>query len=132
MADTQELSLEQIEGSAWGDAPADASTLISTVHRLRRRPVGSLDAEDLRILIGQRVGLPVLVSRALGLLQNDPLVEGAYYPGDLLAAVLRVPAEHWAARPQELARLRAILQAVDLDDIDDELHADMTAFQAEA
>jgi len=132
VADTQELSLEQIEGSAWGDAPADASTLISTVHRLRRQPVGSLDAEDLRVLIGQRVGLPVLVSRALDLLQNDPLVEGAYYPGDLLAAVLRVPAEHWAARPQELARLRAILPTVDLDDIDDDLRGDIVAFRSQA
>ena len=91
MADREKLSLEQIEGSSWGDAPADASTLISTVHRLRRQPVGSLDAED-----------------------------------------LRVPAEHWAARPQELARLRAILPTVDLDDINDDLRADVVAFRAQA
>ena len=129
MADPRELSLEQIEGRAWGDAPADAGTLVNTVHRLRRKPVETLDAEDLRVLIAQRVGLPVLIPRALDLLENDPLAEGAYYPGDVLTAVLRTPAEFWATRPSETARLRALLASVDTSDIDEELRQDIASFQ---
>jgi hypothetical protein len=43
-----------------------------------------------------------------------------------------VPAEHWAARPQELTRLRGILESVDLDDIDDDLRDDIVAFRSRA
>ena len=58
-------SLEQIEGNVWGDPPSGATHLITTVHRLRRKPIGTLTAEDLRMLIAQRLGLDVLVPRAL-------------------------------------------------------------------
>ena len=56
-----DLSLEQIEKDYWGDPPVDATRLIETVHRLRRKPIGLLDAEDVRVLLGQRVGVEVLV-----------------------------------------------------------------------
>ena len=131
MTDVGEQSLEQLEGDAWGDAPAGATALIATVHQLRRKPVGTLDVEDLRVMLGQRVGVPVLVPRALNVLEGDPLAEGDYYPGDLLTAVLRrVPQEHWAAHPDDPARLRALVARIDLDEVDDdELRADITAFR---
>jgi hypothetical protein len=43
-------SLEEIENDYWGDPPSDATRLISTAHALRKRPVGALDAEGLRLL----------------------------------------------------------------------------------
>jgi len=131
MTDAREQSLEEIEGDAWGDAPADATKLVTTVHELRRKPIGSLQVEDLRVLLGQREGVPVLVPRALDVLEHDPLAEGDYYPGDLLNAVLsRVPAEYWAAHPGESARLRALVATVELDEVDDdELRADIAAFR---
>src|SRR5690349_12082144 len=90
-----EESLEQIEGDRWGGPPAAATALVSAVHALRRTPVAELRVGDLRLLIGQRVGLPVLVPVALQALRSDPLVEGDYYPGDLLAAVLRIEPSFW-------------------------------------
>jgi hypothetical protein len=129
MTDVRQQSLEDVEGDAWGDAPADATRLIATVHELRRKPIITLEVEDLRVLLGQRVGVPVLVPRALDVLEHDPLAEGNHYPGDLLTAVLRrVPAEYWAAHPGESARLRALIAAIDLDEVDDdELRADIVA-----
>jgi hypothetical protein len=131
MTDVREQSLEEIEGHAWGDAPADATKLIATVHELRRKPIGLLEVEDLRVLLGQREGVPVLVPRALDILEHDPLAEGDYYPGDLLNAVLnRVPANYWAAHPGESARLLALVAMIDLDEVDDdELRADIAAFR---
>ncbi len=129
MTDVREQSLEEVEGDAWGDAPADATKLIATVHELRRKPIVMLEIEDLRVLLGQRVGVPVLVPRALDILEHDPLAEGDYYPGDLLTAVLRrVPEEYWAAHPGESARLRALIATIDVDEVDDdELRADVVA-----
>jgi contact-dependent growth inhibition (CDI) system CdiI-like immunity protein len=109
----EDLSLEAIENDRWGDAPDDATRLISTVHELRRKPIGELTPEDLRVLIGQGEGLEVLVPRALSQLADDPLVEGDLYPGDLLAAVLRVPRGYWSTHQDLLAKINEIVAAVD-------------------
>ncbi|GID96182.1 contact-dependent growth inhibition system immunity protein [Amorphoplanes digitatis] len=131
MTDALEQSLEEFEGDAWDDAPAGATKLVATVHELRRKPIGTLEVEDLRVLLGQREGVLVLVPRALDVLEHDPLAEGDYYPGDLLTAVLRrVPAEYWATHPGELARLAGLVATIDLDEVDDdELRADVVAFR---
>jgi hypothetical protein len=90
-------------------------------HWLRRKPVGALGTEELRTLIGQREGVPVLVPLALETLERDPLAEGDYYPGDLLTAMLRkVPAEHWAANPAQRERLAAVARSVDPADLEDD------------
>jgi len=121
-------SLEEIEGDFWGAAPGDATRLIAVVHELRRRPVGGLGPEDLRVLIGQQVGLAVLVPLALDRLEVDPLVEGDFYPGDLLVAVLRVPGGYWRDHPDELARARAVASSADLAEVAGQLRADIEGF----
>ena len=126
--ETGERSLEAIEGSNWGEPPAEATRVMASVYALRRRPVSGLSTEDLRLLIGQRVGVEVLVPRALDRLEADPLAEGDYYPGDLLEAVLRVPAGYWAGHAGERARLAAVLGRVDAADVDDELRALIDGF----
>jgi hypothetical protein len=124
-----EQSLEQIEGDFWGDPPADATRLTATVHALRQRPVGQLGIEDLRVLIAQQVGLDVVLPLALARLEQDPLAEGDFYPGDLLAAVLRVPQAYRRSHPDEAARLRTIAASVDLGELDPETRADVVAFR---
>lgn len=120
-------SLEQIEGDVWGDPPAGATDLVATVHRLRRKPVGALTAEDLRMLIAQRVGIDVLVPRALVRLERDPLLEGDFYPGDVLVATLKTPVDYWAAHVDQLARLDAVTASVTEPDSD--LAADIDGFR---
>ncbi len=66
----QELSLRQIEGDDWGEPPPEATMLMKTVLHLRRKPVGALDSEDLRFLIGQGIGLDELVPGALAHLRD--------------------------------------------------------------
>jgi CDI immunity proteins len=121
-------SLEQIEDDVWGDPPTGATKLMETVHRLRRRPLATLEAEDLRVLVAQQVGLDVLVPRTLAKLEEDPLLEGDYYPGDVLAAVLRVPASYWSANPAQRTTLENIIAAIDTPD--SYLKADIDAFHA--
>ncbi|HEY7273616.1 MAG TPA: contact-dependent growth inhibition system immunity protein [Actinoplanes sp.] len=122
-------SLEEIENDAWGDPPAGATRLTATVHELRRRPVEQLGIEDLRVLVAQQVGLDVIVPLALARLEENPLIEGDFYPGDLLAAVLRVPPAYWRSHPDEAARLRTIAGSADLDELDAETRAEVVAFR---
>jgi hypothetical protein len=87
-------SLQQLEDQDWGEPTYD-SRLAAECHRLRRLPLRRFSVEDLRIMIGQSIGLPYLVPVALEQLHRKPLAEGDYYAGDLLAAVLRADPLFW-------------------------------------
>ncbi|HYI15500.1 MAG TPA: contact-dependent growth inhibition system immunity protein [Thermomicrobiales bacterium] len=101
-------SIEEIEGTRWGDPPTDASRLITAAYALRRKPVVDLTVEDLRLLIGQQVGVGILVPRALVLLRDEPFVEGDMFEGDLLCAVLRIDGAFWAEHPDHADAMDAI------------------------
>ena len=128
------LTLEAIE-RPWGDAPSAASYLVRTVHRLRRKPIGQLGIEDLRILLGQDVGTEAVLPRALTVLEREPLAEGDYYPGDLLAAVLSLPVAYWQKYPAYADRIERILTTVEStdpetgEDLDDATQSKIQAYR---
>ncbi|MEY2480686.1 MAG: hypothetical protein QOI04_1613 [Verrucomicrobiota bacterium] len=101
--------LEELEHSNWGEPKYD-SYLVTTIHRLRRVPLRELGVEDLRIMIGQNIGLPYLVPLALEELRKVPLAEGDYYPGDLLKMVLKADRNFWQQYPEWRAEVREIAQ----------------------
>lgn len=109
---TRDRSLEELEDDHWPAPAADATRLVTSVHALRRRPVGSPAAEDLRLLIRQDVGLPHLLPLALEALRDDPLTEGDMYEGDLLSAVVTRDPSAWGASPGLLRELHAIVSQV--------------------
>jgi CDI immunity proteins len=96
-------TLDQLEGVVWGEPTFD-SYLVTTCHRLRTKPVDEFSVEDLRIMIGQKIGLPHLVPLAIAVLDREPLAEGDFYPGDLLTKV--IGAVEWLqSNPEWLARV---------------------------
>ena len=107
-----EMSLDELEDDVWGPVPEDATTLIARVHALRTKPVGELTVDDIRLLVGQKFSLPILLPKAIEFLIADPLLEATYYPGDLLAMVLQVPQEHWQVNPDLLAKVKSILASI--------------------
>lgn len=123
-------TLEQLEGHVW-PPPNYESHLISTVHQLRKKPLTEFTNEDLRILIGQSVGLPHLLPLALEVLEQEPLAEGDFYPGDLLANV--VSAKSWlAGQPALASRLVAVVRRVLVGNgmVDSQLRTRLTEFIA--
>lgn len=100
-------SLQELEGQDWGEPDFDTH-LVRECHRLRRIPLKDFSVENLRIMIGQNIGLPFLIPLAMNHLRKNPLAEGNYYAGDLLVNVLRVEREFWSTDPSlrlELARI---------------------------
>ncbi|MEU1180817.1 contact-dependent growth inhibition system immunity protein [Streptomyces sp. NPDC005820] len=71
--------VKELERDCWPAPRTDASRLVPKVHDLRRRPIGKLTVEDMRLLIGQDVGLGCLLPLALGVLRDDPMTEGDMY-----------------------------------------------------
>ena len=101
-------TLEQLEEQTWPE-PDFSSQLVETCHRLRTKPLDDFTVEDLRIMVGQKIGLLHLLPLAIKILKDDPLAEGDYYPGDLLTSV--IGAESFLALFPDL--LRSVLDLAD-------------------
>jgi hypothetical protein len=67
--------------------------------------------EELRLLIGRQQSLRRYVPLALDLLEENPLAEGEYYPGDLLHAVLNVDSNYWHAHRDQWERVDEIVES---------------------
>jgi hypothetical protein len=93
-------TLEYLENSVWDKPTGFITGLILNSHRLRKIPVQDLTVENLRMLIGQQIGLKFLMPLALEILKANPLAEGgSFFEGDLLCSVLRVSPEFWMQYP---------------------------------
>ena len=94
-------TLDELEGIAWGEPSGEfVSHLIERCYALRQIPIADLTPADLRVLIGQSIGLKYLVPRALEILEREPLLDAEFYPGDLLGAVLKIEGEFWSEHPE--------------------------------
>ena len=98
MKDINNKTLEELEGVSWGE-PEYNSHLVTTCHRLRKVPLKDFSAEDLRIMLGQSMGVKYLLPIALNVLKQNPLAQGDYYPGDLLSSVVKLGREVWQESP---------------------------------
>jgi len=91
--------LTELEGQDWGPPNFD-SHLVTTIHQLRHKPLEQFTVADMEVSIGQNMSLEFLLPIAIEYLQDDPLVEGDYYQGDLLNAVLRIQPTFWSNHPE--------------------------------
>ncbi|WDT87881.1 contact-dependent growth inhibition system immunity protein [Alteromonas sp. 009811495] len=87
-------TLEVLENDFWID-PDFKSSLVVACHQLRKIPLKDLSPENLRLLIGQEIGLNYLVPIALDILEKDLLASGDMYDGDLLCSVARIKSDFW-------------------------------------
>ncbi|MFE2813908.1 contact-dependent growth inhibition system immunity protein [Streptomyces nigra] len=124
----RDLSLEELERDHWSAPPGGQTRLMTTVRELRRKPIGGLTVEDMRLLIGQDVGLAYLLPLAMEALRDNPLAEGDMYEGDLLAAVLTRRAEAWREFPELRQEVRRIVSA--LTDVPPALKREVEGFLA--
>ena len=130
-------TLEELEGDIWPAAPEDSSPIVARCHALRRTPLANLSAGDCRTLITQGIGERFLVPLALSYLEKNPLLEGDYYQGDLLVAMMRIEKKFWHSYPREMKQLsKIVLRATAMmsDDVsfnsDRQLRKDIESFLA--
>lgn len=87
-------SLENLEKDVWSE-PEYLSHLVTTCHKLRKKQLKDFDIEDLRIMIGQNIGLRFLIPIAFEELKQNILAQGDFYEGDLLKSVLTCETDYW-------------------------------------
>jgi len=113
----QSKTLQDLENSDWGDPNTGETPMIRKCLELRRKPVQNFSIENLRLAIGQQMGLRFLIPAAMLHLRRDSLSQGDLYPGDLLWSVFRVPEEKWVESDAMLA-LRGELRLIAKDFLD--------------
>ncbi len=92
----RQKSLESLEKKTWPALSSDeGSYLIKTCNSLRKKQLQDFTTEDLRIMIGQEIGLYFLMPLAIETLTDNLFAEGDYYEGDLLKSVLNVDTKFW-------------------------------------
>lgn len=91
-------SLQELDGVDWGDPESAETPMIGRVLALRRKPLADLTNGEVRLAVSQKVALPWVLELAIERLRTDPLLEGDYYPGDLLSALVRLEEEEWGGR----------------------------------
>ncbi|MBR9860038.1 hypothetical protein GYB22_04700 [bacterium] len=104
----QSKTLENLEKEFWGE-PDFNSSLVTTCHALRKKPLNQFSIEDLRIMIGQNFSLNYIIPLALNILKNNVLVEGDLYEGDLLLSVMKCDKEFWQMRPDLKEEIEYVL-----------------------
>lgn len=107
--EVERRTLTELEGSDWGHSSSD-SYIERGCHELRYKPLADMDVEDLRLLIGQGIGLRYLMPIAFDVLRANPLAEGMHYPGDLLGATLRADSAFYRKNADAAAEIQVIAQ----------------------
>lgn len=108
MNTTGAKTLEQLEKESWPE-PTFHSYLVKTCHKLRKKPLQDFEVEDLRIMIGQSIGLKYLIPLALEELKVNILAEGDFYEGDLLSSILKCDDEIWKTNSEYLRELISLI-----------------------
>ena len=112
MMDIREKSLNEIYG--WEPMKPELDTyVLRTAARAMRLPLKDLSAEEIRLLIGQKVGLQYLLPLAIEILRKNPLKQASMFPGDLLAVCKRLDPADWNENPVELRAFQNILKAAE-------------------
>lgn len=103
-------TLEVLDGP-W-PKPDYPSHVVTRCHALRKVRIDEMTVEDVRLLVGQKIGLPHILPRAIEMLEADPLAEGDFFPGDLLKAVAALSEIDWSGANASKKRFAAIAAAV--------------------
>lgn len=107
----RQKTLENLEKDIWPAlSPDEGSHLIKTCTSLRKKPLQEFSTEDLRIMIGQEIGIHFLMPLAIETLTKDLFAEGDLYEGDLLKAVLEIESTFWDDHKTEWEELNELIK----------------------
>ncbi|QEC77788.1 contact-dependent growth inhibition system immunity protein [Mucilaginibacter ginsenosidivorax] len=111
-------SLQNLEKIALEDPATAPTRLVRRCLELLKVPLNEFNTENLRLMIGQEFSLPYLVPLAIEKLTEDLFAEGDYYPGDLLAVVLKIKTAFWEDNQQLFNAVTSLINSR-YDEIED-------------
>lgn len=104
-------SIEQLENYIWIESQYLSSNM-SECNLYRKIPIEDLSLENLLHLLQHNVGTAYLLSRALDILEKEPLIMGDYYEGDLLVSLITLPNNELQRHGQLIDKLLEITSKI--------------------
>lgn len=92
-------SIETLEKDDWGMPEDGEYSLVKKCMLLRKKRICEFDIENLRLMIGQNIGVKYLLPQAVQELSFNILAEGDLYEGDLLRQILNIDFNYWREYP---------------------------------
>ncbi len=88
-------SLQELENFDMGEPESAPTDMIRRCLILHRTPLEQWNAEDCRLMLGQKFSPRYLIPIALEFLVGNPMESGDFYPGALLQNILSLPSDFW-------------------------------------
>jgi hypothetical protein len=110
-------SIEELEENVWPEQDFN-SHLVAQCHALRKKALKALTTEDIRLMVGQNIGLNYLIPEAINKLRENALTAGDYYEGDLLETVLNINNNFWNINSELSNQLNDIVNNINLNKIE--------------
>ncbi len=104
-------SIEELENDYWKEESDFPTNLIKRCFEYRKIKISELSIEQLRLLISQKIGIEYLIPIALKKLEQNIIIEGNLYEGDLLDSVSKVPTEFWNKNSTEFLNFKNIFES---------------------
>ena len=102
-------TIESIEKDFWEKPTQDVSGVVKSCYLLRTKKLKDLDENDLRIALGQNIGLNIVVPLSIDVLKDNPFTEALYYEGDLLNNLLKIDVGFWSNNIDLMQEVKNIL-----------------------
>jgi hypothetical protein len=96
----KDKTINQLQDKPIPRPPEYESHLVKRCFDLANKKLKYFSPEDLRIMIGQNIGLEYLVPIAIEVLEQEPFIEADFYEGDLFLNVLKVDKTFWEEKPE--------------------------------
>ncbi|MEO1030038.1 MAG: contact-dependent growth inhibition system immunity protein [Bacteroidota bacterium] len=115
-------SINELEGNKSNKRPDFNSYPVQKSYDLMDKKLCLFEPEDLRLMIGQKLGLKYLIPIAINILKKDPLIEANFFEGDLLLKVLNIDQNFWNGYPKLKEEVLKMFKdnLIDYDSLDDD------------
>lgn len=104
------LTLEQLTGTDAGSVDEAPTNMVRDLIGAWKTPLDQLTGREIRLLISQQDGYPYVLDLVWPMLEDDPLLEAEFYPGDILSSLMRADDTAWRDRPNYKRRLKALYE----------------------
>jgi hypothetical protein len=108
---TNSKSIEELENDYWKEESDFPTNLIKRCFEYRKIKISELSVEQIRLLISQKIGIEFLIGIALEKLEQNIIIEGDLYEGDLLDSVSKIPTNFWIKNSTEFLVFRNIFES---------------------
>jgi CDI immunity proteins len=106
----RQKSLEVLENHNWGDSTNAPTNLVKRCIELSKVSVDTFTLGDLRVMVGQKLGLKYLIPIAIERLQSNIFIDAELYEGDLLESVLKIDSSFWDKNEHYWTQLNELIK----------------------